>query len=686
MIARRQPPTTLVDVVVVAAFVFALVIVAAVDLGIVIQVQATSAPSPGSSPGSSLPPIRVGDNSNININTSTDTAQRKGQMTDHSSSLLSSSHSFWTKCSDVPQYDALMAAAASFQNDGDDKLHLRNLCSDANRCAGLCATFTSEGGRRIYLDYSRQQVTGETMENLFDLADAVGFIERRAAMRSGARINTTEKRAVLHHALRMPRHYPLGRFHPKGDSVLAGVHAVRDAIEDFSSRIRSGEVVGATRKKIRNVVSIGIGGSQLGPEFVLKALRADPRASQAAAGRTLRFLGNVDPVDFHLCTSDLDPAETLVLVISKTFTTAETMLNARTARQWLVGSIKKTPTGAGLSDETIVAHHMAAVSTSDALCREFGIPSNRVFGFWDWVGGRFSVCSAVGLLPLSIHYSYDVMNAFLKGAHSLDEHFFTAPLRDNIPLILGLLGVWNSTFLGYNCRAVLPYSQALERFPAHIQQVEMESNGKGVALDGSRLYHPSGEIVFGEPGTNGQHSFYQLLHQGRVVPAEFIGFMESQQPVEMKDEATSNHDELMANFFAQPDALAYGKTRTDLMQEGVPDEIREHMVFSGNRPSLSLLMTRLDAFGVGQLLALYEHRTAVQGFLWGINSFDQFGVELGKALAKQVRAQLSASRKTGASVQGFNTSTSTLLEKYLAHEQQQQQQQQQQQNSRPTTR
>merc|ERR1712127_507938 len=273
----------------------------------------------------------------------------------------------------------------------------------------------------------------------------------------------------------------------------------------------------------------------------------------------------------------------------------------------------------------------------------------------------------VGVVPLSLQYSYDVMSSFLDGAHDMDQHFFEAPLRENIPVILGLLGVWNSTFMGYGTRALLPYSQALKRLPAHIQQVDMESNGKRVAMDGTPLPFASGEINFGEPGTNGQHSFYQLMHQGRIVPADFIGFMESQTPVSLEGETVSNHDELMSNFFAQPDALAYGKTLNDVVQEGVPEELRQHKVFAGNRPSSSILMTRLDAFTIGQVLAIYEHRTAVQGFIRGLNSFDQWGVELGKVLAKQVRSQVSASRQTSASVQGFNSSTSALLEAYLAH-------------------
>ena len=568
------------------------------------------------------------------------------------------------KLNELPQFRTLVEAASSFQTD--ENLHLRNLCSDSARCAGLVATHNTsndDGDRTIIIDYSRQQVTGETMEHLFDLADKIGFTGRRDAMRNGSKINATEGRSVLHHALRMPKGYDYGSINPEeGKAVVDDVHAVRDKIEAFTNKVRSGEFVGATGKMLKNFVCIGIGGSQLGPEFVNEALRADAKAAEASSGRTLRFLANVDPVDFELCTRDLDPEETLIVVISKTFTTAETMLNARTAKKWILEGLSAK----GVSDADVVtSKHVIAVSTAIEKCKAFGISEENIFGFWNWVGGRFSVCSAVGIVPLSLQYSYDVMSSFLDGAHDIDEHFFTAPLRENVPVILGLLGVWNSTFMGYATRALLPYSQALKRLPAHIQQVDMESNGKRVAIDGTALPFQSGEINFGEPGTNGQHSFYQLMHQGRVVPADFIGFMESQAPVSMDGEPVSNHDELMSNFFAQPDALAYGKSLNDVTQEGVPEELREHKVFAGNHPSSSMLMTKLDAFAVGQLLAIYEHRTAVQGFIWGINSFDQWGVELGKVLAKQVRAQLSASRKSGAHVQGFNSSTSALLEAYL---------------------
>lgn len=581
------------------------------------------------------------------------------------------------KCYEVPEFFALQAESTRFHSD--EKLHLRNLCADSSRCDGLVATHFADGfARKIIFDYSRQQVTGETVELLFSLADKVGLLHKRKAMRCGAKINMTEGRPVLHHALRIPKNYDYSKFNPDGTSIMEDVHAVREQIATFSENIRNGTFVGVTGKALKHFVCIGIGGSQLGPEFVAEALQVDATACQASQGHTLRFLANVDPVAFELCMRDLHPEETLLIVISKTFTTVETMLNARACKQWLLDTLMVHEER---EEQDITSKHIVAVSTSTDKCIEFGIDETNIFAFWPWVGGRFSVCSAVGLLPLSLQYSYDVMCAFLEGAHDMDEHFFTAPLRDNLPVLLGLLGIWNSTFLRYGTRALLPYSQALKRFPSHIQQLDMESNGKRVAMDGSILPFPCGEIIFGEPGTNGQHSFYQLLHQGRVVPVEFIGFMESQvvdkTPVNSDTDsgndttaaakAVSHHDELMSNFFAQPDALAYGKTLTDLEQEGVPVELRPHKVFPGNRPSSSLLLTKLDAFAVGQLLAMYEHRAAVQGFVWGLNSFDQWGVELGKVLGKRVKAQLVSSRKGGAPVQGFNSSTSALLLAYLRH-------------------
>lgn len=533
--------------------------------------------------------------------------------------------------------------------------HLRDMMRDADRCAALTAE--RDG---ILLDYSRQRVTNETMDMLFNLAEAADLAGKRAAMFTGEKINNTEGRAVLHVALRAPKDESMS---VDGKNVVPDVHAVLDKIEDFSNRVRTGAFKGCTGKPLRNVVSIGIGGSYLGPEFVFEALKCEPTAQGASSGRTLRFLANVDPVDVSRAITGLDPEETLVIVVSKTFTTAETMLNARTMKDWLVASLKGKATPAAVTSQ-----HMVAVSTSDKLVQDFGIDAANIFGFWEWVGGRYSVCSAVGMLPIALHYGFAIAKRFLDGAHDMDNHFLNEPPRQNIPVLMGLLGVWNSTFLGHGSRALLPYSQALLRFAAHIQQVDMESNGKRVGQDGSILPFEAGEIGFGEPGTNGQHSFYQLIHQGRVIPADFVGYCESQCPVLLEGEPVANHDELMSNFFAQPDALAYGKTLGELEAEGVPEWLRPHKVFTGNRPSLSLLFPKLDAFSAGQLLAIYEHRTAVQGFVWGLNSFDQWGVELGKVLAKQVRTALSTARHAGSTPsEGFNPSTAGLMAHYLAN-------------------
>eukprot|EP00743_Colponemidia_sp_Colp-15_P003082 GILK01003331.1.p1 GENE.GILK01003331.1~~GILK01003331.1.p1 ORF type:complete len:556 (+),score=86.06 GILK01003331.1:155-1669(+) len=504
------------------------------------------------------------------------------------------------------------------------------------------------------MDYSRERVTPQTMQLLAELADQSNLSGKIAAMFAGEKINTTENRAVLHVALRAPADKVIGT---DGRNVVPDVHEVLTRIRAFSEQVRSGQWQGATGQTLKDVVVIGIGGSYLGPEFVFEALRTDPAASSAASGRSLHFLANVDPVDVSRALAGLNPATTLVVVNSKTFTTAETMLNARTLRSWLVNAL----------GEAAVAKHMVAVSTNLAETAKFGIDSNNVFGFWDWVGGRYSVCSAVGVLPLALHYGYAPVQDFLNGAHRMDEHFRTAPILQNLPVLLGLLGVWNSTFLGYGSRALLPYAQALLKLAPHIQQVDMESNGKRVRLDGSVCEYETGEVNFGEPGTNGQHSFYQLIHQGRVVPCDFIGFVQSQHPISLPGEPVSNHDELMSNFFAQPDALAYGKTEEELRREGVPEPLIPHKVFTGNRPSKSILFPRLDAYTTGQLLALYEHRAAVQGFIWGINSFDQWGVELGKVLAKEVRTFLTKARSNNAAAEGaFNSSTKRLLNKYLS--------------------
>ena len=550
----------------------------------------------------------------------------------------------------TPAWKALTAHAAEVRQH-----HLRDLLHDAKRAAALSAEFDG-----IVLDQARQNATAKTRDLLIDLAKTAGLKGRLAAMANGEKINSTENRAVLHVALRAAKGTKIA---VDGQDVVPAVLKVQADIKKFSDAVRAGKWKGATGKKLTDVVAIGIGGSYLGPEFVYEALRTDPACAKAAAGRRLRFLANVDPIDVTRALEGLNPATTLVVVISKTFTTAETMLNARTLRAWLVKSL----------GEKAVAKHMVAVSTNLKDVAAFGIDPKNAFGFWDWVGGRYSVCSAVGLLPLALQYGWKPVDQFLAGARSIDEHLLSAPFEKNLPVLMGLFGVWNSTFLGHHTRALLPYCQALLKLAPHIQQVDMESNGKRVALDGSVLPFEAGEIDFGEPGTNGQHSFYQLVHQGRVVPADFIGFRKSQQPVQVKGDVVSNHDELMSNFFAQPDALAYGKTIAELTKEGVAPALIPHKEFPGNRPSNVLLLEQLTPRTTGQLLALYEHRTAVQGFIWGINSFDQWGVELGKVLAKQVRTQLAASRpKKGAKkaapapIAGFNPATTALLAKYLA--------------------
>lgn len=528
-----------------------------------------------------------------------------------------------------------------------EKHHLRELLTDAHRCEAMIKEFDG-----IVLDYSRQRVTEETMSKLFTLAEEAKLKDRIAAMFAGEHINVTEDRAVLHVALRAPREEVIKS---DGKNVVPEVWDVLDKIKGFTERVRSGEWVGATGKPLTDVVAIGIGGSFLGPLFIHTALQTEPGTAEAARGRRLRFLSNVDPIDVANSLDKLHQETTLVVVVSKTFTTAETMLNARTVRTWITSAL----------GHEAVAKHMVAVSTNLKLVKEFGIDPANAFAFWDWVGGRYSVTSAVGVLPLALQYGFDNVHEFLKGAWSVDEHFKTAPFESNLPVLLGLLSVWNVTFFGNPARAILPYCQALQKLAPHIQQLSMESNGKGVSIGGETLPYEAGEIDFGEPGTNGQHSFYQLIHQGRTVPCDFIGIVKSQQSVYLKGEIVSNHDELMCNFFAQADALAYGKTREELRSEGVPDYLIPHKTFTGNRPSVSVLLPALTPYTVGQLLALYEHRIATQGFIWGINSFDQWGVELGKVLASRVRTQMNASRTKGKAVEGFNYSTTTLLNRYL---------------------
>lgn len=529
-----------------------------------------------------------------------------------------------------------------------NEMHLRELMHDELRSAAM---FTEFNG--IFLDYSRQRATLKTIDLLFDLAhsrDLTGMVFR---MFKGEKINSTEDRAVLHMALRASKE---DTFEFEGINQVPLVWEVLNKIKAFSDKVRNGEWLGSTGKPLTNIVSIGIGGSYLGGEFVSEALKTDPEAEMASMGRNLRFLANVDPVAVKRALKDLDPETTLVVVISKTFTTAETMLNARTLREWVTSNL-------GMD---ALPKHMVAVSSNVDAVTQFGIDADNVFEFWNWVGGRYSVTSAVGVLPLALQYGFDVVAKFLEGARDMDQHFLNASPRENLPILMGLLGIWNSSFLGYSTRAILPYSEAMVRFAAHLQQVDMESNGKRVTADGEVLDFEAGEITFGEPGTNGQHSFYQLIHQGRVIPCDFIGFIQSQNPVELKDEIVSNHDELMSNFFAQPDALALGKSEADLLEEGVPKELIPHKLFDGNRPSISLLFPKLDAYNVGRILSLYEHRTAVAGFVWGINSFDQWGVELGKILGKKVRTQLHNTRKSNASVEGFTPSTKRMMEHYLS--------------------
>mmetsp|Transcript_807 Transcript_807/g.1508 ORF Transcript_807/g.1508 Transcript_807/m.1508 type:complete len:555 (-) Transcript_807:169-1833(-) len=530
-----------------------------------------------------------------------------------------------------------------------NSVHLRDLLQDVSRCESLRVEYSG-----MIFDYSRQKLTLDIRQKLIDLANSAQVLKKLKDMQNGVKLNTTEDRAVLHTALRAS---PDESVIVDGVDVIPLVHEVRNKIDKFAEAVRNGSFVGSTGKKLCDVVAIGIGGSYLGPEFVYEALRFEPQSKESSKGRRLRFLANVDPVDVSRATEGLNPETTLVIVVSKTFTTAETMLNARTMRKWIVDAM----------GTSAVKNHMVAVSTNLKAVSEFGIDPENAFGFWDWVGGRYSVCSAVGLLPLTLQYGSAVVSQFMNGAQDIDRHSVTAPIESNIPVLMGLVGVWNSTFLKYGTRALLPYQQALLKLAPHIQQVDMESNGKRVCLDGSEMLHESGPVNFGEPGTNGQHSFYQLMHQGRVVPADFVGVIHSQTPVELEGETVSNHDELMSNFFAQPDALACGKTAQELRAEGVPELLVPHKVFSGNRPSSILLMKDLSPFSIGQLLAIFEHRTAVEGFIWNINSFDQWGVELGKVLAKQVRTQLQSSRNSSnsAPIEGFNPSTTFLLQHYL---------------------
>ena len=513
--------------------------------------------------------------------------------------------------------------------------HLRDLLKDDARNNQL----KIESDDFIF-DFSHEKMNIDTMKLLSSLAKEAKVKEQFEQMFNGTKINTCENRSVLHRALRMDKSQSLI---VDGVDVVKEVHQVLDRIKTFSNDVRDGNFKGFTGKKMKNFISIGIGGSYLGSDFVFNALKSHKDYEKLSEGLQLRFIANVCPVDFHRATFDLDVEETLIIVVSKTFTTAETMLNAKNCKQWLLEQYtKKNPNLSESDREKIIAHHFIAVSTNIEATKKFGIISDNVFGFWDWVGGRYSVWSAVGALPLSLYFSFNVFEEFLKGGKAIDDTIESCTdVTKNPAIMLGLLGFYNTFIAKLSTRAILPYSQALCKFPAHIQQLDMESNGKGVSkITNDFVDYECGPVVFGEAGTNGQHSFYQLIHQGRKLSCEFIGHATPQFDSYVKGEKVTSHVELMCNFFAQPDALAYGKfTAEDL--KGIDEKLVKHKTFKGDRPSLSILFKELNAHTVGELLALYEHRVATEGFIYGINSFDQWGVELGKKLATGVRDVLS---------------------------------------------
>jgi glucose-6-phosphate isomerase len=515
------------------------------------------------------------------------------------------------------------------------KLHLRALfANDPKR--GERLTINAAG---LYLDYSKNRITDQTVKLLVQLAKESGLKDRIAAMFSGEKINITENRAVLHTALRAPKGATII---VDGKNVVPEVHAVLDKMAEFSDRVRSGAWKGHTGKRIKNVINIGIGGSDLGPVMAYEALK-----HYSERAMTFRFVSNVDGIDFVEATRDLDPAETLFIVSSKTFTTLETMTNAQSARDWLLNGLG--------GDAKAVAKHFVAVSTNAEKVSAFGIDTANMFGFWDWVGGRYSMDSAIGLSTM-LAIGPENFRAMLKGFHAMDEHFRTAPFEKNIPALMGLLSVWNNDFFGANTVAVLPYEQYLKRFPAYLQQLTMESNGKHVTLDGKSVNYQTGPVYWGEPGTNGQHSFYQLIHQGtRLIPCDFIAFGHALTPL------GRHHDILLANVFAQAEALAFGKTPEEVKAEKTPSALVAHRVFEGNRPSNVILAERLTPEALGKLIALYEHSVFTQGVIWNIDSFDQWGVELGKVLAQRIVPELES--KTPPKLK-HDSSTNTLIRHY----------------------
>jgi glucose-6-phosphate isomerase len=522
-----------------------------------------------------------------------------------------------------PHYDAVR------------KLHLRNLfAEDPKRGEQMTAE-----GAGIFLDYSKNRITDETIKLLVELAKESGLQSRIDAMFRGEKINTTERRAVLHVALRAPKGTSIV---VDGENVVPQVHRVLDKMTDFSNRIRSGQWKGQTGKRIRNVINIGIGGSDLGPVMAYEALK---HFSDRAM--TFRFVSNVDSTDFAEAVRDLDASETLFIISSKTFVTLETMTNAHSARAWSLGGLG--------GDEGSVAKHFVAVSTNEAEVAKFGIDTANMFGFWDWVGGRYSMDSAIGLSTM-LAIGPDNFRAMLDGFHQMDEHFRTAPFDRNLPVLMGLLGVWYTDFFGAQTVAVLPYEQYLKRFPAYLQQLTMESNGKHVTLDGTEAIYQTGPVYWGEPGTNGQHSFYQLIHQGTtLIPCDFIAFAQPLNPL------GRHHDLLVANVFAQTEALAFGKTVQQVKADGTPDWLAPHRVFEGNRPSNTILADRLTPEVLGKLIALYEHSVFTQGSIWQINSFDQWGVELGKVLAQRIIPELES--KTDPTL-SHDSSTNNLIRRY----------------------
>ena len=508
----------------------------------------------------------------------------------------------------------------------------------------------------LRVDLSKNLITAETMELLQQLSREVGVEERRDAMFSGAHLNTTEDRAVLHTALRRPEG-AAPALEVDGQQIDADVHETLQRVYDFADSVRSGEWTGVTGKKIETVVNIGIGGSDLGPVMVYEALK--PLAQD---GLSARFLSNIDPTDAHETTRDLDPETTLVIVASKTFTTLETLTNARLVREWLLAGLRENA-GLTVEQETeAVAKHFVAVSTALDKVEAFGIDPKNAFGFWDWVGGRYSVDSAIGTVLATV-LGPDVFEELLAGFHAMDEHFRTAPAEDNVPLLMGLLNVWNVNFLEAETHAVLPYSQYLHRFPAYLQQLTMESNGKSVRWDGSLATTETGEVFWGEPGTNGQHAFYQLIHQGtRVIPADFIAFATPNHALADGDQDV--HELFLANFFAQTKALAFGKTAAEVRAEGTEGSLVAAREFSGDRPTTSIMAPKLTASVLGQLIALYEHITFVQGTVWGINSFDQWGVELGKQLAKDLAGAVAGDDEK---ISAEDSSTAALIRYYREH-------------------